>query len=144
MPEASEIRDAIGDVTARVVALKKSLDSEAKAKRMAEVEERMARPDFWNNQETALKDVWGKGKKDSLAILTETKKIVEKFLNPVQGAIMSQITESEITSKFFPELYLKQFPRNDRLFMVAFTQTQMFQLRIEVDCRKNSDRQRTQ
>lgn len=57
MPEISEVRDAVQSALARVDALGKSLDAEAKALRMAEVEARMARPDFWNNQETALKDV---------------------------------------------------------------------------------------
>ncbi len=57
MPELSEVRGAIADAGQRVGALKKSLDAEVKARRMAEVEARMARPDFWNNQEAALKDV---------------------------------------------------------------------------------------
>ncbi|MDR1745064.1 MAG: peptide chain release factor 2 [Planctomycetota bacterium] len=55
--EISEIRAAIDDVTRRVAALEKSLDAANKAGRMAEVEARMAAPDFWNNQETALRDV---------------------------------------------------------------------------------------
>jgi len=57
MAEISEIRATLDDVAARVAALRVSLDAEAKAGRMAEIEERMAAPDFWNNQETALKDV---------------------------------------------------------------------------------------
>ena len=57
MAEISEIRATLDDVTKRVAALRKSLDAENKARRMAEVEERMAAPDFWNHQETALKDV---------------------------------------------------------------------------------------
>ncbi len=57
MAEVSEIREILADVETRVAALTRSLDADAKAKRMAEVEERMASPDFWNNQETALKDV---------------------------------------------------------------------------------------
>ncbi|MCD8139498.1 MAG: peptide chain release factor 2 [Planctomycetaceae bacterium] len=55
--ETSEIRNAIDDVNQRVAALEKSLGAADKAVRMAEVEERMASPDFWNNQESARKDV---------------------------------------------------------------------------------------
>ena len=57
MAEISEIRDLLDNIAERVAALQKSLDAEGKGKRMAVVEERMASPDFWNNQETALKDV---------------------------------------------------------------------------------------
>ena len=57
MPELNEVRGAIAGAAARVEALRKSLDADAKAVRMDEVEARMARPDFWNHQETALRDV---------------------------------------------------------------------------------------
>lgn len=57
MPELSEVREAVQSALTRVDALGKSLDAGAKAARMAEVEARMAKPDFWNNQEAALKDV---------------------------------------------------------------------------------------
>ncbi len=55
--ETSEIRDAIDDVQRRVAALEKSLDADAKSARMAAIEGRMASADFWNNQETARRDV---------------------------------------------------------------------------------------
>ncbi|MCD7896110.1 MAG: peptide chain release factor 2 [Planctomycetaceae bacterium] len=55
--ESSEIRAAIDDVTSRIAALEKSLDAATKAARMGEIEGRMSAPDFWNNQETALRDV---------------------------------------------------------------------------------------
>ncbi|MCL2001378.1 MAG: peptide chain release factor 2 [Planctomycetes bacterium] len=57
MPEWSEVRGAIADAAARIEALKKSLDAEARTARMFEVETRMARPDFWNHQEAALREV---------------------------------------------------------------------------------------
>ncbi len=57
MAEISEIRTTLDDAAARVGALLKSLDAEGKSARMAEVEQRMAAADFWNNQESALKDV---------------------------------------------------------------------------------------
>ena len=57
MPEINEVRDALDDVANRIGVLKKSLDADTKAVAMAAVEERMASPDFWNNQETALRDV---------------------------------------------------------------------------------------
>ncbi len=55
--EISEIRAVIEDIYERVSALGKSLDADAKAERMAQIEKRMSAADFWNNQETALKDV---------------------------------------------------------------------------------------
>ncbi len=55
--EVSEIRDLIADAAQRVEALHKSLDADTKATRLAEIEQRMASADFWNNQETALRDV---------------------------------------------------------------------------------------
>ncbi len=57
MAEISETRAVLGDIGARVGALLTSLDAEGKSARLAEVEQRMAAADFWNNQEAALKDV---------------------------------------------------------------------------------------
>ena len=79
MPEISEIRDAINDVSKRVETLKKSLDAETKSVRMAEVEERMASPDFWNNQETALKDV--EELKSLKAILEPLRDVAKKVID---------------------------------------------------------------
>jgi peptide chain release factor 2 len=57
MAEISETRDLLEESQRRVGKLVLSLRLDDKSRRMAEVEERMARPDFWNNQETALADV---------------------------------------------------------------------------------------
>lgn len=57
MAEISEVRNRIGDIAERVKALSVSLGALDKTERMAKVEARMASPDFWNNQEAALRDV---------------------------------------------------------------------------------------
>ena len=57
MPEASEVRDAVLDAERRLADLSRSLSVEGKAARMAEIEAGMVRPDFWNSQEGALREV---------------------------------------------------------------------------------------
>ncbi|MDR1519376.1 MAG: peptide chain release factor 2 [Planctomycetota bacterium] len=57
MPETNEVRDAIREVELRVGALRQSLAAEEKAARRAEIEARMASPDFWSGQEAARRDV---------------------------------------------------------------------------------------
>ncbi|MDR1534791.1 MAG: peptide chain release factor 2 [Planctomycetota bacterium] len=57
MAEAGEVREIIQEAGRRLEALERSLEAERKSVRLAEIESRMAKPDFWLNQETALRDV---------------------------------------------------------------------------------------
>lgn len=57
MPEFNEIKSKLDDIAKRVQALRASLNAEEKITAMQAVEQRMSAPDFWNNQETARKDV---------------------------------------------------------------------------------------
>jgi hypothetical protein len=73
-------------------------------------------------------------------ILDCTNGVVQTFLDPVEQALMSQFSQSgTVRSAFFRELYLKRFPLEERQFAEAVTRTQMFQMRVEQDCRRRSD-----
>ena len=57
MAEMSEVRNTLESAAGRIATLAQSLQVDDKARRMAEVELRMAEPGFWSNQEAALVDV---------------------------------------------------------------------------------------
>ncbi len=75
MMELGTVKNMLDSVGARVETLVASLDSEEKAKAMAEVEARMAAPDFWSNQEKALADV---EELKSLKAIVEPLREIEK------------------------------------------------------------------
>ncbi|MEW6130756.1 MAG: peptide chain release factor 2 [Acidobacteriota bacterium] len=50
-----ELRNRYEDLSARVSELRRFLDADAKRKELARVEEEIAKPDFWNDQEKAQK-----------------------------------------------------------------------------------------
>jgi hypothetical protein len=76
-------------------------------------------------------------------ILQAANLLVAELVQPIQRSIMTDLSSStEIRSKFFEELYLKQFPLAERPFVEAFAATQMFRWRTEQECRRRSDRLR--
>lgn len=65
---------------------------------------------------------------------------VAKLIEPVVNSIITDVSNTDLVqSKFFVELFLKQFVLDERPFMKAFCETQMFQLYIEQECRKRSN-----
>jgi hypothetical protein len=90
--------------------------------------------------EKGLKYVWNGKTKDLTEIFAWTNKTVSRFLEPIASSIISHVSEEgRISSKFFREAYLQQFPKKEREFAEAFSKTQMFQLQVEQDCRRRSD-----
>jgi hypothetical protein len=76
-------------------------------------------------------------------ILDEANLLVAELVQPIPLSIIADISSpTEIRSRFFDELYLKQFPFAERPFVEAFAATQMFRWRIEQECRRRSDRLR--
>ena len=64
---------------------------------------------------------------------------VKRMIDPVSNSIIADVSDADlIQSKFFVELFLKQFVYDERPFLEAFCETQMFQLYIEQECKKRS------
>jgi hypothetical protein len=91
--------------------------------------------------EKRLKPIWAQPSKaaDPLEILKETSSAVTGFTHAIAPSIMADFSQSEVHSKFFLELFLKRFAREDRSFVQALAVSQMFQAEIEQSCRKRSD-----
>jgi hypothetical protein len=74
-----------------------------------------------------------------IEILRQTGRAVTAFISAIVPSIMADFSQSEVHSKFFLELFLKRFVREDRTFVQALAVTQMFQAEIEQACRRRSD-----
>jgi len=69
---------------------------------------------------------------------------IRNMLSPCEASIISDISTQENTmSHFIIELYLGHFPQENRQYQEFFSKTQMFQLHIEQECRKRTDRYKT-
>jgi hypothetical protein len=91
--------------------------------------------------EKALKGIWQRKSGRFAEILGWTSIIVTKFLTPITQAIMSDWDErGNVFSRFCREAYLAAFGNKERAFADAFSTTQMFQVQVEQDCRRRSDR----
>jgi hypothetical protein len=91
--------------------------------------------------EKKLKHIWAQPSKttDLIEILRQTGSAVTGFIDAIAPSIMADFSQSEVHSKFFLELFLKRFAREDRTFVQALAVTQMFQAEIEQACRRRSD-----
>jgi hypothetical protein len=75
-----------------------------------------------------------------LHLLRGCNEFVAEMLAPVAQSIMTDFSDpSQIQSKFFVELYLKQFAMADRAFVREVAATQMFMLYVEQSCRRKSE-----
>jgi hypothetical protein len=80
---------------------------------------------------------------DAMPLLGMANGIVNGLLSPVQSSIVTDFSDFEsMRSKFFMELYLKQFTMAERAFAQVFAGTQMFQLYVEHQCRTKTDEMR--
>jgi hypothetical protein len=81
--------------------------------------------------------------RETAQLLGMANGIVAGFLKPVKSSIVTDFSDlTEMHSKFFPELYLKQFAMAERSFAEAFAGTQMFRLYVEQECRRRSEEMR--
>jgi hypothetical protein len=83
--------------------------------------------------EKKLKHIWAQPSKnaDLLEILRQTGSAVTGFIYAIVTSIMANFSQSKVHSKFFLELFLQRFAREDRTFVQALAVSQMFQAEIE-------------
>ena len=91
-----------------------------------------------------LKEHWTKAaegkEEDLMAILHLLNEKVQYFLSFMPVSIVSCLSENETTkSSFVQELYLAHFEHDDRKYLKRFSETQMFQLECEKQCKKKID-----
>jgi hypothetical protein len=93
--------------------------------------------------ERALRPVWAAKSQETVnftQVLAYTNGAVQRFLEPVAQSIMSVRGEGAVVrSRFCHDLYIPRFPKEERLFVEALSETQMFRVQVEQDCRRRSD-----
>jgi hypothetical protein len=89
--------------------------------------------------EKSLKPAWKNPEANLGLVLQECNQVVAELIAPVCSSIMTDFTQKDAPqSKFFKDLYLQHFPRDQRTFLDAFTSTQMFEVHLEQECKKRS------
>ncbi|OHT17318.1 hypothetical protein TRFO_12471 [Tritrichomonas foetus] len=94
--------------------------------------------------EEDVKDVWDEIKDPQdpklNRIIMAANLAIRDILGPAEASIVSDFSDIDnTTSKFVQELYLEQFDPMAREYLTTFSETQMFHLHVEQECRKRSD-----
>ena len=70
------------------------------------------------------------------SVLNITNNFVKELLNPLRASIITDYTNPKhAESRFLPELFLKHFDPESRVFVNRFINTQMMQFHIELECK---------
>ena len=72
-------------------------------------------------------------------IIEMTNMAMKDILSPLRASIITDFSDPKKSgSRFMPELFLKNFPSESRLFVKSMLNTQMMQFHIELECRRCS------
>ena len=72
-------------------------------------------------------------------VLEITNMAIKELLNPLRASIITDFSDpANAGSRFLPELFLKNFPGESRVFVNHFLNTQMMQFHIELECKRCS------
>jgi len=94
-----------------------------------------------NRLNDSLEELWKKETKDSYKwIIDMTNLAIKDLISPIHVSIITDFSATDSSgSRFLPELFLKNFTVENRPFIMQFSQTQMMQFYIELECRKSSE-----
>ena len=89
-----------------------------------------------------LNEYWNNLNIESLKwILNLTNFSIKELIAPIKVSINTDFSQTDNTgSRFLLELYLKNFLQEFRPFILKFSQTQLLQFHIELECKKCSER----